>query len=125
MQTIKRVAITLAHFVGNILLLESAVLLVVALLWRWTGWHTTANYIDALTTTGEILTTLGLFGLVGGRSSRDMKLTEGEMEMRSWDHKSERRFTSPYAERTRMWGWLISLGIATIVMGIVFNVFFP
>ncbi len=54
-----------------------------------------------------------------------MKLWEAEMEMRSWDRKGQRRFISPYIESTRLWTWLISLGIVTVGMGIVFNAFFP
>ena len=109
----------------DLLLLESALLLVIALLWRLTGWYTIASYSDALTAAGGLIVGVGLLGLTGGRSSDDMKLVEAEMEMRSWDHKGQRRFISPFAERTRMWSWLIGLGIATIVMGIVLNVFFP
>ncbi len=125
MQTMKRVAITLAHFVWKILLLESAILIVIALVWRWTNWHTTDSYGAALSIAGGTVIGLGLFALTTRGSSDDMKLWDAEMEMRSWDRKGQRRFISPYFESTRVWVWLISLGIATAGMGIVFNIFIP
>jgi hypothetical protein len=125
MQTIKRVAITLAQFVWRILLLESAVLLVIALVWRWTDWHTTDSYGAALSIAGGTVIGLGLFALTTRGSSDDMKLWDAEMEMRSWDRKGQRRFISPYFESTQIWVWLISLGIVTVGMGIVFNIFIP
>ncbi len=125
MQTMKRVAITLAHFVWKILLLESAILIVMALVWRWTNWHTTDSYGAALSIAGGTVIALGLFALATRGSSDDMKLWEAEMEMRSWDHKGQRRFTPLYAESTRVWFWLVSLGIVTVGMGIVFNIFVP
>ncbi len=63
MQSMKRVSITLAHFVWKILLLESALLLVVALVWRWTDWHTTTNYGAALSIAGGTIIGLGLLAL--------------------------------------------------------------
>ncbi len=127
MQTTKHIVISLAHFVRNILLLEGAMLVVVALLWRRTGWHTTVGYGTALATAGGTIIGVDLMGLAGSGmgSSEDTKLADAEMEMRSWDHKGQRRFTSVYTERTQTMGWLISLGIVTIGMGIVFNAFFP
>ncbi|HLO30029.1 MAG TPA: hypothetical protein VK249_12880 [Anaerolineales bacterium] len=125
MQSMKRVAITLTNFIGKILALESAVLIVVGLVWHWTNWHTTDSYGAALSTIGGTIIGLGLFALVTRGGSDDMKLSEAEMEMRSWDHKGQRRFISPYSESIRVWVWLISLGIATVVMGIIFNIFIP
>jgi hypothetical protein len=125
MQTMKSVVIAFAHFVWKILLLESAILIVIALVWRWTDWHTTDSYGAALTIAGGTVIGLGLFALTTGGSSDDMKLWEAEMEMRSWDRKGQRRFISPSFESTRAWVWLISLGIVTVCAGIVFNIFIP
>lgn len=123
--TTKRLVTTLTHFAGQILLLESALLIVIALVWRLTAWHTTDSYGAALSTAGGIIIGLGVFALATRGGSDDMKLSEAEMEMRSWDHKGQRRFISPYTESIRTWTWLISLGILTIGMGIVFNIFIP
>ena len=125
MQTVKRYAITLTHFIVNILLLESALLIVMAFVWRWTNWPTTASYGGVLSTAGGIIIGFGLFALATRGGSDDMKLSEAEMEMRSWDHKGQRRFISPYTESIRAWTWLICLGIVTVGMGIVFNIFIP
>jgi hypothetical protein len=125
MQTMKNVALTFAHFVWKILLVECALLIVIALIWRWTDWHTTDNYGAALSTAGGVIIGLGLFALATRGGSDDMKSSEAEIDMRSWDRKGQRRFISPYTESIRAWTWLISLGIVTIGLGIVFNVFFP
>ncbi len=125
MQTMKRVAITLAQFVWKILLLESAVLIVIALVWYWTNWHTTDSYSAALSIAGGTIIGLGLIALATRGGSDDMKLSEAEIIMRSWYPKGQRRFISPYSESVRIWTWLISLGILTVGMGIVFNIFLP
>jgi|RhiMetdeSRZDD1v2_1073273.scaffolds.fasta_scaffold287157_3 hypothetical protein len=123
--TMKHLATTLAHFVGKILLLESALVIIIALAWRWSGWYTTDSYGAALSTTGGIIIGLGLFALATRGGSDDMKLSDAEMQVRSWDHKGQRRFMSPYTESIRPWAWLISLGVVTVGIGIIFNVFFP
>jgi hypothetical protein len=125
MQTLKRVSTTLANFAWKILLLDSALLIIIALIWRLTDWHTTDSYGAALSTTGGIIIGLGLFALATRGGSDDMKLSDAEMQMRSWDHKGQHRFMSPYTESIRTWTWLICLGIVTVGMSIVFNVFFP
>src|SRR5574342_77899 len=125
MQTIRNAVLTFSHFVWKVLLVESVLLIIVTSLWRWTTWHTTASYGFALFTAGGVMVGMGLIGLAGRGSSDDMKLMEAEMEMRSWDHKGQRRFISSYAESTRLMRWLIGLGLITVVLGTVFNVFFP
>lgn len=125
MQTEKNTRLTFAHFVWNVLRVESALLVVLTVLWRWTTWHTIASYGFALFSAGGILVAMGLFGLAGRGSSDDMKLVEAEMEMRSWNRKGQRRFTSSYAESTRIMRWLIGIGLLTAVLGIVLNPFFP
>ncbi len=122
MQTMKRIALTLTQFIWRMLLLESALLVILALVWRWTDWHTTASYGGALSVAGGTIIGLGLIALATRGGSDDMKLSEAEMIMRSWDRKGQRRFISPYSESVRVWTWLICLGIVTVGMGIVFNV---
>ncbi len=123
MQTMKRVTITLAQFVWKILLLESAVLIVIALVWRWTNWHTTTGYGAALSIAGGTIIGLGLLALRQRGSSDDMILRRARML--NPDYKDQRPYTPHYAESTRAWLWLISLGIATVGVGIVFNAFIP
>jgi hypothetical protein len=125
MQTMKRVATSLTHFAWDILLPESVLLIAIALLWRWTVWHTTTSYGTALSTAGGIITGVGVMALTGRGGSNDITLAEGEVEMCSWDRNGQRRFTSPYAERARPMSWLIALGLLTVGMGIVSNSFFP
>lgn len=125
MQTMKRAAITLAHFIWRIVLLESVLLIVVALVWRLTGWHTTASYGSALFTAGASIIGLGLLALATRGGSDDMKLSEAEMEMRSWDHQGQRRFISPYSETIRVWALLITLGIVAVGIAVVFSAFLP
>ena len=121
----KHLANKLTHFAGKLFLLETALLIIIALVWRLTDWHTTDNFGAALSTAGGIIIGIGLFILVTKGSSNDTKLIEAEMEMRSWDHKGQRRFISPYSDSIHMWTWLISLGMITVGMGIVFNIFVP
>ncbi len=119
----KRFANRLAHFAGKILVLETALLLVIALVWRWTDWHTTDSLGVALTIVGGAIIGIGLLALTTRGSSHDMKLREAQML--SPDYKGQHQFTPMYAKSTRVWFWLISLGIMTIGVGIVFNVFIP
>ena len=124
MQTTNRTGIGILHFLRNILIMESILLVVVALLWRLTSWHTTSSYGSVLTTAGEIIAGLGLLSLIGQRSSDDTRLTEGEIEMRSWDHRNNRWLTSRYAELGRTMRWLMCIGIVTIGIGVAINRFF-
>jgi len=124
MQTTNRAAITILHTLRNILVVEIILLVVIALLWRLTSWHTTSSYGVVLTTTGELITGLGLLSLLGQRSSDDVRLTEGEIEMRSWAHRGNRWLTSRYAELAQTAGWLIGIGILTVGIGVVLNRFF-
>jgi hypothetical protein len=114
----------IAHLVWKILLLESAVLLVVALVWRWTGWHSTADYGFALVTAGGIMIFLGLLGVAARGSSKDMHLRKAAMDMPNRDAQHQRRYTPTYTESTRVWFWLISLGVITIITAMVLKVFF-
>ncbi len=88
-----------------------------------TSWHTASNYGAALTTAGETILGLGLLSLAGSRSSDDIKLTEGEIEMQSWDQRSHRRLTSRYAELVQTTRWLIGMGILAIGIGVAINRF--
>ena len=125
MQPANHKTTTILRFLENALIAEITVLIAIAVLWRLTAWHTTANYGVALTTAGGIISGLGLINLAGGRSSNDVKLTEGEMEMRSWSHNDNRRFTSRYSELVQTSGGLIGIGILTMIIAVVIRVFFP
>jgi hypothetical protein len=113
-----------AHLVWKFLLLESGVLFVVALIWHWTGWHSTADYGFALVTVGGIIIFLGLLGVATRGSSRDMHLRKARMDMPNWDVQHQHRYTPTYTESTRVWFWLISLGVVTIITAMVLKVFF-
>ena len=123
MQTMKHVVATLVSFGWKILLLESVLLLVVVLIWRWTDWHTTTGYGAALSIAGGIIIGLGLLALRNRGSSDDMILRKARML--NPDYKGQHQYTPHYAESTRVWLWLISLGIVTVGMGIVFNAVIP
>jgi hypothetical protein len=123
MQTTKNLVTTLVNFGWKILLLESVLLLVVALIWRWTDWHTTTEYGAALSIAGGIIIGLGLLAVRNRGSSDDMLLRKARML--NPDYKGQSLYTPHYAESTRAWLWLISLGIVTVGMGIAFNVFIP
>ncbi len=123
MRTTKHLVTALVNFGWKILLLESALVLVVALIWRWTGWHTTTGYGAALSIAGGATIGLGLLALRQRGSSDDMILRRARML--NPDDKGQRQYTPHYAESTRAWLWLISLGIVTVGLGIVFNVFVP
>ena len=113
----ERESITLTHSVWNILIPEVILLVVIALLWRLTGWHTTVNYGSALATVGGIIIGAGLLSLAGG--SR----TDRVLEMQKRKSNSQDQFTSPYFERARLTGWLILFGAITVVIGVAFNIF--
>ncbi len=123
MQTAKHLVTTLVNFGWKILLLESVLLALVTLIWRWTDWHTTTGYGAALSIAGGTIIGLGLLALRQRGSSDDMILRKARML--NPDYKGQRPYTPHYAESTRAWFWLISLGIVTIGMGIVFNAFIP
>jgi len=114
----------IAHLLWKILLLESAVLIGVALLWRWTSWHKTTDYSVALATTGGIIIFLGLLGVAARGSSADMHLRKARMDMPGWDLQHQHRYTFTYTESTRVWFWLISLGIITVGTATVLKIFF-
>jgi hypothetical protein len=122
-QTTNHAAIAILHFLRNILIMESVLLVAVVLLWRLASWHTTSSYGSVLTTAGEIITGLGLSSSIGPRSSDDIRLTEGEIEMQSWDHHGNRRLTSRYAELVQTTRWLMCIGILTIGIGATINRF--
>ena len=121
METVKNAALTFTHFVWKVLLVESALLIVITILWRLTTWHITANYGFALFTAGGIMVAAGLVGIARRGSSADSKL----VEMRNRDHKGQRRFIYSYAESTRVMRWFIGLGLVTVAIGTVFGAFFP
>lgn len=72
MQNLKRVTTTFANFAWKILSLESALLIIIALIWRWSNWHTTDSYGAALSTAGGILIGLGLLALTTRGGSDEM-----------------------------------------------------
>jgi hypothetical protein len=125
MQAMKHMAVTLANFTWKLMLLEGVLLIIITPIWSFTNWHTIDNYGSALSTVGGIIVGLSLFILATQGGSNDMKLSEAEMEVRSWDHKGQRRFISPYTAGTRALAWLISLGLVTVGVRIVFNIFIP
>ncbi len=102
-----------------------ALLVVVTIVWRLTNWHTDTSYAYALVTAGEILSGLGLMGLAGRGGSDDKKISEGEVEMQSWDHLHGGQLLSKYWETALTASWLIFLGLATLGIGLVLARFFP
>lgn len=123
MQTMKRLVTTLVNFGWKLLLLESVLILVVALIWHWTDWHTTTDYGAALSFSGGIIIGMGALALTTRGSSHDMILRKARRL--NPDYKDQNLYTPHYAESTRIWFWLIGLGIVTVGMGIVFKVFIP
>jgi len=124
MQTVEHKAGSIMHAVRSILLGAGALLVLVAILWRLTDWHHNAPFGLALITSGTIVVALGLVSLLVGRSSDDVKLTEGEIEMRSWDRRDGRRFTSRYAELVPISLRLIGIGFVAIGLGAILNQIF-
>lgn len=123
MQTVEHEASSIVRAVRSILLGSGALLVLVAILWWLTDWHQNAPFGSALITSGTIVVALGLVSLLA-RSSGDAKLTEGEIEMRSWDRRDERRFTSRYAELIPNLLRLIGIGFVAIGLGAILNQIF-
>jgi hypothetical protein len=120
MQTLKHIA----NLVWKILLLEGVLLIVVAVLWRWTSWHTTTDYGFVLVTTGGIVILLGLAAVATRGSGNDMVMRAAKRNMSGSDLQAQHSSTSFYAESTRIWFWLISLGIITVAIGLLLGVLF-
>lgn len=111
------------YFLRSLLILEPALLLVVALLWYLTAWHDTSSYISALLSTGELFLFLGTLIAVGPGGDAAGKLAECETEMRSWDRRNDQRFAANFGGPDLVARWMICLGLANILVVLALNKF--